>query len=95
MHFRNELRRRDGACAISGVQGIFNDPFLFLQAAHVYPVARQSTWERNNYMQWITDTTPASRIGSNKLYSIQNGLLLSQNVHSLFDGFDISVNVDV
>jgi len=46
-------------------------------------------------MQWITDTTPASRIGSNKLYSIQNGLLLSQNVHSLFDGFDISVNVDV
>ncbi|KAL2214945.1 hypothetical protein M432DRAFT_164924 [Thermoascus aurantiacus ATCC 26904] len=64
VHFRNELRRRDGACAISGVQGIFNDPFLFLQAAHVYPVARQSTWERNNYMQWITDTTPLRELAA-------------------------------
>ena len=72
--------------------------FDVLEAAHIFPRAREVTWNRNNYGNiWITDTTPTSQIGQNRIYSPQNGLLLRSDIHKLFDryGFAIDPNVGI
>jgi len=43
----------------------------------------------------IEDDEPESDIGNSKIYSIQNGLLLSQSAHSYFDKYMIAINPDV
>lgn len=46
-------------------------------------------------MNWITDTRPATKIGLNRIQPPQNGLLLSSDLHAMFDLFLISVAPDV
>lgn len=94
-YFRDAVRQRDGACVFSGQEGFDLAPFVGLDAAHIYPVARETDWVQNGHMSWITDTRPATTIGQNRLFSPQNGLLLSTDLHILFGLFIISVNSDV
>jgi HNH endonuclease len=51
----------------------------------------QKLLRQNNYSRWITDRASAGDTGIN---SVQNGFLLYQPVHKLFDQFLISVNPD-
>jgi hypothetical protein len=43
----------------------------------------------------IEDDEPESNISESKIHSIQNGLLLSQPVHTYFDKYKIAINPDV
>jgi hypothetical protein len=43
----------------------------------------------------IEDDEPESDIGQSKIYSIQNGLLLSLTAHTYFDKYMIAINPDV
>ncbi|KAL1962179.1 hypothetical protein VTN77DRAFT_525 [Rasamsonia byssochlamydoides] len=93
-HFRDTSRARDGACTISGDQmAMRDDPFVGLDACHIFPVSRESQWVQDGYMNWITDSNP-QRIGVTRMYSAQNGLLLSSSLHHLFARFGVSINPD-
>ena len=61
------------------------------QAAHVFPLAYESTWIGQDYGRWITEVS--TKGGS--INSVQNGLLLSSEVHQLFDDYSLSINPDV
>lgn len=41
------------------------------------------------------DQAPAEHQGDTKIHSVQNGLLLSQHVHTWFDSYKFAVNVEV
>ncbi|KAJ6019300.1 hypothetical protein N7522_001367 [Penicillium canescens] len=65
-----------------------------LHASHIFPTSQIAQWERENYQRYITDPSPASKIGSSKLYSPQNGLLLGPEAHEAFDKFKVGVDPD-
>ncbi|KAJ5236807.1 hypothetical protein N7489_006898 [Penicillium chrysogenum] len=94
--FRNTLCQRDGCCVISGQARTIDieHPFRGLGATHVFPVSMIEEWRRNGYRQYITDTRPSSEIGGSGLFSAQNGLLLREDIHTLFDDFLIGIDPD-
>lgn len=87
---------RDGMCAISNRRPVvrFAEPHRGLYAAHVFPVSQTSDWYRY-YKRFIDDNRPAKEIGQSGLYSSQNGLLLTNEIHEAFDDFAIGVDPDV
>ncbi|KZF23834.1 hypothetical protein L228DRAFT_282514 [Xylona heveae TC161] len=92
--FRDGIRLRDRSCVISGDKNYVYDYgwFYGFQAAHIFPLASESLWVQFNYQRWITnipDTDTSSRINS-----VQNGFLIRQDLHTLFDQYLLSVNPD-
>lgn len=63
------------------------------QAAHIFPLERDSHWIKNGFVRWITPADSGN--DSSRINSIQNGLLLSSTLHELFNDYAISVNPDV
>ncbi|KAG0639745.1 HNH endonuclease-domain-containing protein [Tuber brumale] len=93
-HFRHDIRHRDRKCVISGIPMpeifIQSNNWTSFEAAHIFPLRHESLWIEHNYGRWITDMHDA--VGSSKINSRQNGLLLRTNVHKMFDQYLISVN---
>lgn len=94
--FEHGVRARDERCVISG-QVISGGPqcgdWAGLEAAHVFPLEKESFCVESNYGRWITDMDDA--VGVSKINSIQNGLLMSRTLHTRFDQYLFSVNPDV
>ena len=93
--FRSGVRSRDRKCVISGED---NNEYLWddwtgLHAAHVFPLEYESLWIQYDYGRLITNM--GSVMGSSKINSIQNGLLMHENWHSRFDQYLFSINPDV
>lgn len=91
--FRNGVRARDGKCVISGeINDVARwDVWVGFEAAHVFPLQQESLWIQHNYTRWITNMESG---GGTAINSIQNGLLMSEAVHSRFDQYLFSVNPD-
>lgn len=90
--FRNGVRARDRKCVISGeVRGVPWDNWVGLEAAHVFPLQQENLWLQHNYGRWITNMGS----GGSTINSIQNGLLMSETIHSWFDQYLFSTNPDV
>ena len=66
-----------------------------LHAAHIFPHAREIDWRTGGFQQYITDNSPPSDIGSNKIHSPQNGIMISAGHHAKFVSFEVSINPDV
>ncbi|KAF4625541.1 hypothetical protein G7Y89_g12625 [Cudoniella acicularis] len=92
--FRDGIRARDGKCVISGEvnEGVEWGVWAGFQAAHAFPLEHESLWIQYNYGRWITNMGDV--VGSSKINSIQNGLLMSENLHTRFDQYLFSVNPD-
>ncbi|KAJ5179209.1 hypothetical protein N7492_002419 [Penicillium capsulatum] len=94
--FRERLSQRDEMCAISNGRPVVvtsKKPHKGLVAAHVFPVSQLSQWY-HDYRSLVNDTGPPAEIGKSRIYSSQNGLLLTKDMHSAFDDFIIGVNPD-
>ena len=78
--FRDTCRQRDQGCVITGEE-----------AAHILPLVYESHWIQHNYGHWIGIHLNTG--GS--INSVQNGMLLEESVHTLFDNYVISINPDV
>ena len=91
--FRDAVRSRDRRCVVSGrrVIGAEFGKWNGFQAAHIFPLAYEGHWREHNFSRWIT-LPPTT--GDN-INSVQNGLLLTNTLHSLFDTYDFAINVDV
>jgi len=92
--FCNAVRSRDGQCVITGQQAPdpANDNWDGLQAAHIFPPAYEDHWNQSNYSNLITIPPASETAGS--INSVQNGLLLRNDIHDLFDNYDFSINPD-
>ncbi|KGQ01324.1 hypothetical protein PAAG_12004 [Paracoccidioides lutzii Pb01] len=92
--FRDGVRARDGNCVISGQvnPGPQWDDWAGFEAVHVFPLEKESLWIEFNYGRWIANMDDA--VGVSKIHSIQNGLLMTGHLHTLFDQYLFSVNPD-
>jgi hypothetical protein len=61
------------------------------EAAHIFPLAYEGHWMQFNYGRWIS--LPPERGGT--INSVQNGILLRNDMHNLFDGYAFSINPEV
>jgi len=52
-------------------------------------------WRSGQWSRMIEDDEHESDVGTSKIHSIQNGLLLSQTAHTYFDKYMIAINPDV
>jgi hypothetical protein len=93
--FCDAVRSRDGQCVITGQQApdAANGNWDGLQAAHIFPLAYEDHWIQSNYPNLIT-IPPASET-TGRINSVQNGLLLRNDIHHLFNYYDFSINPDV
>jgi len=61
------------------------------EAARIFPLAYEGHWNQHDYSRWITIQPDTG--GS--INSVQNGILLREDIHTLFDAYGISINPDV
>ncbi|KAI9761129.1 MAG: hypothetical protein M1840_002026 [Geoglossum simile] len=90
--FRDAIRQRDRRCVITGQAVVNADIGIWtgFEAAYVFPLAYEQHWINNNFSRWITIL--AAKGGA--INSIQNGMLLENTIHALFDSYHISINPD-
>ncbi|KAE8445133.1 hypothetical protein EG329_013735 [Mollisiaceae sp. DMI_Dod_QoI] len=94
--FVDAIRSRDRRCVITGRVAINADRnrWTGFEAAHIFPLAFEGLWKEYNYGRWIKSPSNGEEIKGGKINSIQNGLLLSSDIHQLFDMYDFSINPD-
>ncbi|KAI9763807.1 MAG: hypothetical protein M1840_009061, partial [Geoglossum simile] len=85
------VRERDDGCVVTGTRALFQDYDIF-EAAHIFPLAHLDLWHSGQWSQRIEDDFP--NVGASKIHSIQNGILLTQNAHTLFDKYKIAIDPD-
>ncbi|OJD15667.1 hypothetical protein AJ78_04085 [Emergomyces pasteurianus Ep9510] len=92
--FRDGVRARDGRCVISGQvnPGAQWGDWAGLEAAHVFPLEKESLWIQFNYGRWITNMDHAA--GVSRINSIQNGLLMAGHLHTRSEQYLFSINPD-
>ncbi|KAF8533552.1 HNH endonuclease-domain-containing protein [Trichophaea hybrida] len=92
--FRDAVRERDRRCVVTGKPALRADHGIWrgFEAAHIFPLAYEGHWNKENYGRWIT--IPAATESTGTINSVQNGMLLRADIHSLFDSYDISINPD-
>lgn len=93
--FKTGIRLRDGKCVITGVVNTraARGNWTLFEAAHIFPLEKENLWIQWGYNRWITDMDDTT--GASKINSLQNGILLTTNIHKLFDQYLLSVNPDV
>jgi len=93
--FRDAVRERDRRCVVTGEPALRADHGIWrgFEAAHIFPLAYEGHWNKENYGRWIT--IPPATESTGTINSVQNGMLLRADIHSLFDNYDISINPDV
>ena len=57
----------------------------------MFPLAYEGQWRDQNLSRWITQEPDKE----GPINSVQNGLLLSSEIHQLFDIYSLSINPDV
>ncbi|KAG0126285.1 hypothetical protein HOY82DRAFT_587332 [Tuber indicum] len=84
--FFESVRNRDERCIITGRPAV-------ISAAHVFPLAYEEHWNESNFSRWITIPPVSEWHGT--INSVQNGILLTRDMHALFDSYELSINPDV
>ena len=80
--FRDAVRQRDRRCVITGERVVSaRGSWAGFEAAYIFPLAYEGHWIQHDYGRWISihPTTGGS------INSVQNGLLLDNTIHTLFD----------
>ena len=82
--FHHGVRQRDRKSVITGARNLAAQWGIWagFEAAHVFPLEHESIWVAKNYSRWITDM---DTVGISKINSVQNGLLIEDNLHASFD----------
>ncbi|KAF8428149.1 hypothetical protein EV426DRAFT_635638 [Tirmania nivea] len=90
--FRDAVRQRDRRCLVTGRPAVDAEYYMWFgfEAAHIFPIAYEDYWNNNNYGRWIS--VHPSTGGS--INSVQNRMLLTADLHILFDNYVFSINPD-
>ena len=67
--------------------------FVFSSVAVSNESVNQLQWQNGEWASRIRDGF--QDIGTTKIHSIQNGILLSAQIHKAFDTYKVSINPDV
>ena len=90
--FSDAVRERDNGCVITGKPAL-NAEYGYwggFTATPIFPLTHKQHWVTHGYDRWIT--IPGAR-GS--ISSVQNGMLLRDDIATLFESYSLSINPDV
>ncbi|PUU73051.1 hypothetical protein B9Z19DRAFT_1069283 [Tuber borchii] len=92
--FRKAVRMRDKRCIATLRPVILANMNWWsgFEAAHVIPLAFQAQWDIGNFGSHITIPPPNPAHGT--INSVQNGILLTREMHYAFDNYSWSINPD-
>ncbi|KAG0633967.1 hypothetical protein HOY80DRAFT_1061874 [Tuber brumale] len=62
------------------------------KATHIFPMAYKEFWNDCKYSHWIT--IPPANESDGTMNSVQNGILLAGDIHSLFNSYKLTINPD-
>ena len=93
--FKDNVRERDGRCVVTKEENRGKEFGLWtsFEAAHIFPLAYEHQWKTQGWSQQITILPSRKSYGT--INSVQNGILLRDDIHSLFDTYFFSINPDV
>jgi len=93
--FTAKVRERDGRCIVTKKENISKEfgRWRGFEAAHIFPLAYEHQWNTQGWSQQITILPSRRSYGT--INSVQNGLLLDNSIHELFDSYDFSINPNV
>ena len=93
--FVDQVRERDGRCVVTKEENLAKEfgRWLGFEAAHIFPLAYEHQWHTQGWSQQITILPSRRSYGT--INSVQNGLLLRNDIHQLFDFYEFSINPDV
>ncbi|KAG0133620.1 hypothetical protein HOY82DRAFT_482623 [Tuber indicum] len=91
---RQAVRDRDQGCIITGRRATLapSGHWFVAEAAHIFPLAYEAYWIDNDFNGCIT--IPPARPSHGFINSVQNGILLSGEIHSFFDSYLFAINPD-
>lgn len=98
--FAQLVKNRDLGCCITGEMLEYEDDmeeeaaWRGIEAIHIFPLAFARHWEDRDYHHYITDMPPNASPAV-KLNSSQNGMMVSADIHTLWDAYEIGIDVDV
>ncbi|RWQ92055.1 HNH endonuclease-domain-containing protein [Paecilomyces variotii] len=86
--FRDQVRHRDRRCVITHNRALDApyDSWTGFQAAHIYPRSLSELFTVHGFANKLTYDI------SEDVNSPQNGILLRQDIHALWDSYEIAVN---
>jgi len=89
------VRERDGRCIATGRPALLahHGWWAHFETAHIFPLAYEQQWNNFDYSRWIT--VPPADSSDGTINSVQNGILLSTEMHISFDSYSWSINPDV
>ncbi|PUU75871.1 hypothetical protein B9Z19DRAFT_1089387 [Tuber borchii] len=92
--FIHSVRDRDRRCIITGRSAVMAGVSFWenFEAVHVFPLAYEENWNNDNFSQWIT--VPPDSESHGTINSVQNGMLLTLDMHAMFESYQISINPD-
>ncbi|KAG0124168.1 hypothetical protein HOY82DRAFT_200346 [Tuber indicum] len=92
--FRDAVRQRDRRCIITGrpARLAHLGSWETFQATHIFPLAYEEYWNDRKYSRWIT--VPPANESSGTINSVQNGILLGNAIHCLFDSYSFAIDPD-
>ncbi|KAG0134044.1 hypothetical protein HOY82DRAFT_537791 [Tuber indicum] len=92
--FREAVRERDRRCVITWKWVLLpqEDRWIGFEACHIFPLAHQAYWEDKKLDAWIT--IPPDNESHGRINSVQNVILLKNEVHAFFDAYELSINPD-
>ncbi|PUU73718.1 hypothetical protein B9Z19DRAFT_1134579 [Tuber borchii] len=85
--FRNDVRTRDGRCVVSGCVVPRTMEYDGYEAAHIYPIAYHHNWANDSHQFKLLPE-------GESIDSMRNGIFLREDIHTLFDRFIFSIDVD-
>ena len=90
--FIDAVRERDYRCVITGQRALraWYGDWDGYRATPIFPLAHKQHWVTHDYDRWIT--IPGAR-GS--ISSVQNGILLRDDISILFEAYVLSIDPDV
>ena len=93
--FSGSVRQRDLACIITGTEPRFGPlgPWYMFEAAHIFPLAYEQYWNDNKFYEWVR--IPPATPSDGMINSVQNGILLRSDIHTIFDAYEVAINPDV
>ncbi|KAK5654898.1 hypothetical protein OQA88_6936 [Cercophora sp. LCS_1] len=92
--FTNQIRKRDRRCVVTRNENPNREFGIWagFEAAHIFPLAYEHQWNTRGWSQQITILPSRRSYGT--INSVQNGLLLRNDIHQLFDLYHFSINPD-
>ncbi|KAG0137473.1 hypothetical protein HOY82DRAFT_547598 [Tuber indicum] len=92
--FCDAVRVRDQRCIITGMPAVLGHVGRWkgFEASHIFPLAYENQWNDCNYSRFITVPPAIESHGS--INSVQNGILLTSDIHEFFSSYDLTIDPD-